>query len=89
MLCDSDGFAIPFADAAAVIECGATDPDYGEPESWPPWTDAVRFEPSPADSAASTADFWLAANPLPPIAGGGHTGPTDADSDEYRRISEW
>ncbi len=31
MLCDSDGFAIPFADDAAVIECGATDPAYGEP----------------------------------------------------------
>jgi hypothetical protein len=32
MLCDAQGFAIPFPDDDAVIEAGLNDADYGDPE---------------------------------------------------------
>jgi hypothetical protein len=88
MVLDETGHAIPFAADDLVIEAGANDPDFGPPESWPDWTDADRFEPSPADAA------WLTAHPvLPPIAGGSPDDepepfePTDADWDDFARWS--
>jgi hypothetical protein len=55
MLLDTEGFAIPFTDDDAVIEAGCDDPDYGEPEGWPEWTDGDCWAPTAADEA------WLAA----------------------------
>jgi hypothetical protein len=46
---DREGFAIPFSDDDVIIECGACDPDHGEPAEWPAWTDAARWEPSQED----------------------------------------
>jgi hypothetical protein len=81
-LADTD-IAVYFSDHDAVIECGACDPDYGEPEGWPPWTDQ-RWEPTAADSA------WLNTHPLPPIAGGApESGPSDQDWEDYHRWSAW
>jgi hypothetical protein len=53
-------FAVYFADDDAVIECGACDPEYGEPEGWPEWVDADRWEPTPDDVA------WLNHEPYQP-----------------------
>src|SRR4051794_33755615 len=72
MLCDVDGFAIPFAADDAVIECGACDPEYGDPAEWPAWTDADIV--------------WLNENPtLPPLSGGSPEPfvPTAADWADY------
>jgi hypothetical protein len=41
-------FDTPFADHDQVVECGACDPEYGPPESWPAWTDSLRFAHGPA-----------------------------------------
>jgi hypothetical protein len=40
MVCDTDGFAIYWVLDDEAIECTACDPDPGEPEDWPAWTDA-------------------------------------------------
>jgi hypothetical protein len=45
---DAHGYAVPWADDDAVIECGALDPEHGEPEAWPAWTDEDRYELGPA-----------------------------------------
>src|SRR5436309_434506 len=50
---DTEGFAIPWAEDDRVIECGFDDPAWGEPESWPEWTDRWTFEEGlaiPADA---------------------------------------
>jgi hypothetical protein len=72
MLTDTNGFAIPFADDDAVIECGACDPHFGDPSTWPEWVDADRWEPAPDDVA------WLNQEPYEP---------TDADWEEFARYS--
>jgi hypothetical protein len=59
-LAEDTGFAIPFADDDLVIECGACDPHYGEPSTWPAWVDACRWEPTPDDVA------WLNHEPFEP-----------------------
>jgi hypothetical protein len=51
MICDTEGYAIPFAGDDQIIESGVDDADYGPAESWPEWTDSERFEPSPDDEA--------------------------------------
>lgn len=77
MLLDTQGFAIPFHADDAVIECGACDPEYGDPETWPAWVDDWRYSPTEADSV------WAAQNlELPPPFE-----PTDADLDEMARWS--
>jgi hypothetical protein len=43
LICDNDGFAIPFADDDQYIECEAVDPEAGESETWPSWTDQERW----------------------------------------------
>ena len=45
---DADGTYIPFAADDEFIECGFDDPAWGEPESWPAWTDRWIFEEGPA-----------------------------------------
>jgi hypothetical protein len=47
VITDTDEFAIPFAADDDVIECGADDPDFGEPVDWSDWTDSERYEPGP------------------------------------------
>jgi hypothetical protein len=49
MLHDNQDHDIPFADHDDWTECGIDDPDYNEPELWPEWTDADRWEPSQDD----------------------------------------
>ena len=85
MIYDTEGFAIPFADHDALIECGALDPDHGDPETWPAWTDQ-RWEPTEADHTL------LAEHPiLPPICGGAPEAfqPSDQDWEDYHRWSAW
>jgi hypothetical protein len=47
LITDNEGFAIPFAEDDQVIECGADDPDFGDPVDWSDWTDSERYEPGP------------------------------------------
>jgi len=39
-----DGYAIPRADLLhdQITECGLNDPDFGDPATWPSWTDHER-----------------------------------------------
>jgi hypothetical protein len=53
---NTQGFCIPFAGDDQIIEAGFDDPDYGEPEGWPSWTDE-RWEPTDDDEA-----WWVAQN---------------------------
>jgi hypothetical protein len=71
---DQQGYAIPWTTDDEIIECGANDPEYGEPESWPEWTDIYQFEPLPEDRA------WLSAQQEMSI---------EPDWDEYSRWSAW
>jgi hypothetical protein len=82
MLLDTEGFCIPFTDDDAVIEVGLDDPEYGEPESWPEWVDAERWEPTEADVA------WINDTPVPAICGAAPFEPSDADLDEMAAWSE-
>src|SRR4051812_23316145 len=44
---DADGTYIPFAADDELLECGLDDESWGEPESWPAWTDAGIWETGP------------------------------------------
>lgn len=95
MVCDTDGFAIYWVLDDDAIECTACDPDAGEPEDWPAWTDADcwthidtpnQLEPDQGDVE------WLNNTPaLPPIAGGApdddQVEPSDADWDDLHAAS--
>ena len=55
----------------------------------PPWLNPFLCDYCPELADHTAADeAWLAANPLPPIAGGSPDGPTDEDWDEMARWSE-
>src|SRR4051794_21025680 len=45
---DAEGYAVPWPADDECIECGLDDPSWGEPESWPAWTDGARWEEGPA-----------------------------------------
>lgn len=88
MVCDVDGFAIYWVLDDEAIECEACDPDAGEPEDWPDWTDQdcwTHIDP-PDQVEPSEADCqWAAQNfELPPIAGGAPEAfePSDKDWDD-------
>jgi hypothetical protein len=55
MLHDEQGFAIYFADDDRYTDCGADDPEYGEPEGWPIWTDEF---------------VWVSSRDVPPVLPG-------------------
>jgi hypothetical protein len=65
-------FAVYFATDDDIIECTACDPDAGDAETWPSWTDAFRFVPTPDDVA------WLNHEPYQP---------TDQDWDDMALYS--
>jgi hypothetical protein len=93
MVCDADGFAIYWVLDDDAIECTACDPEAGELEDWPAWTDADRWTHiDPPDEPTEADVAWLDAHPiLPPVAGGSPEPesfePTDADWDEMARWS--
>jgi hypothetical protein len=72
---DTADYAIPFADHDALIECGACDPEYGEPADWDDWTDADRYEPTPNDIAFLNQNAY----------GSEPFEPSDQDWDDYGR----
>jgi hypothetical protein len=47
LITDNEDFAVPFAGDDPVIECGADDPEFGEPVDWSDWTDSDRYELGP------------------------------------------
>jgi hypothetical protein len=47
LITDNEDFAVPFAGDDPVIECGADDPDFGDPVDWSDWTDSERYELGP------------------------------------------
>jgi hypothetical protein len=49
MLSQTTDFDIPFSSDDAVIEYEAIDPEAGEPEEWPAWTDEFWYEPTQED----------------------------------------
>jgi hypothetical protein len=96
MLHDNVAFDTPFASDDQVIECGALDLEWGDPETWPDWVDDFRWIAVPDDDQAEPSEDdcrWAAEHlELPPIAGGSPTEPfepTDADLDDMARWSEW
>jgi hypothetical protein len=76
MLCDTDGFAIPFSLDDEVIEAPACDPDAGDPAEWPSWCDEHRWEPSDEDCRWAAEHFEL------PPADDDQVERSDADWDE-------
>ena len=61
MLHETETYATPFAADDQYIEFDPSDPSFGEPEGWPAWTDADRYEPSPEDVAwlAEQTEEWI------------------------------
>lgn len=55
-------YATPWTADDVIIECEAIDPEAGDPQDWPSWTDADRYEPSPDDVAwhAEQVEDWAA-----------------------------
>src|SRR3954449_2212093 len=86
-LFDHDGYAIPFAAADEVIECGFDDPDYGDPADWPTWTDRDVWEDGPAvadDVELEPAGFEPSQEDIEFL-----NVPPGHDWEEYARIAEW
>jgi hypothetical protein len=95
MLYDNDGYAVYWVLDDEAIECTACDPDAGEPEDWPAWTDADCWTHiDPPDQVEPTHDdiAWVNTHPiLPPVCGGSPDDepfePTDADWDDMYAAS--
>jgi hypothetical protein len=83
MLHDIEGYAIPFTKDDAVIESGADDSCYGEPETWPAWTDANRWEPTQADVEG------LNSNPALPATTTGPSEPFVPTAKDWADYHEW
>jgi hypothetical protein len=54
---DSNGDAIPFSANDDVIDCGCIDAAFGDPSTWPEWTDSHVWQlgPDPNEDSATAA----------------------------------